>query len=290
MNQVSDLFMLEKGQSMTMPEDTLLSDIYAEAATNDTPVSVTMNIYDQPIVTLSTDGKVSDFARTLVMSNLDSVIMTVPKGMKESSIKTSIYSLTQTSPFKYGVKFDDGKVKLTKSEKKKISFDLDVMKVGETVKVDTDNIQSTRVSIYRKARSKNKNVYIFVKSGFLYVKLLDNKREQFSHGFHRAFINWVETLKHGMPTEIPDQFKCKGIDYMRTCISKAGLDVLITSGTLTRQIAVLKLRKGVLTLRIKDKNIAEFKVNAGSRYVRKEHREKIDELLSRTGLTYEDLK
>lgn len=290
MNQVSDLFMLEEGQSMTLSADTTLSEIYAEAAANDTAVSVTLNIYDQPVVTLSTDGKIADFARTLVMSELDSVVMTVPIGMKESSIKTSIYGLTQGKEFKYGVKFEDKKVKVTKSKNKKVNFDIDAMKIGEIVKVDTDNIPSTRVSIYRKAKDRNKAVYVFIKAGFLYVKLLDNKREQFSAGFHRAFINWVSSLKYGIPTEIPDQFKVKGVDYMRTCISKAGLDVLMTGDSITRQTAVLKFRKGVAVLRIKDVEVAEFKVNIGSRYVRKEHREKIDKLLLRTGLTYEDIK
>lgn len=289
MNQVSDLFMLEKGQSMTLPVGTPFSEIYAEAAANDTAVSVTLNIYDEPVVTLSTDGKIADFSRTLVMGDLEDVVMTVPVGMKDSSIKTSIYTLTQGKPFKYSVKFDDGKVRVTRSKKQSMGFDLMSMKVGEMVKVETDNIPSARVSIYRKAKEKNKSVYQFVKGGFLYVKLLENKKEEFSTSFYRAFVNWISTLKYGVTEEIPEHFMTKDSAYMSTCISKANLDVSIVGNTLTRQVAVLKLRKGVMTLRIRDKAVAEFKMNIGSRYMKKEHRDKITELLRGTGFTYEDL-
>ena len=289
MNQVSDLFMLEKGQSMTLPVGTPLSEVYAEAAMNDMVISVTLNIYDEPVVTLSTDGKVADFSRTLVMGDLEDVVMTVPVGMKESSIKTSIYTLTQGKPFKYAVKFDDGKVRVTRSEKPLVGIDFGLMKEGHTVRIRTDNPASTKVALYRKAKSKNKNIRIKATDGYLDVYVQEGKPSEVSTSYARAFINWVSKLSHGVPTEIPVQFKNKSEEYMRTCISKAGLDVLMTGDTVTRQIATLKLRKGVMTLRIKDKKVADFKVNIGSRYVKKEHREKITELLRRTGLTYEDL-
>lgn len=290
MNQVSDLFMLEKGQVMTMPVGTPLTEIYAEAAMNDTPISVSLNIYDEPVVTLSTDGKIADFTRTLVMGDLDSVVMTVPTGMKESSIKTSVYGLTQGTGFKYGVKFDDGKVKVTKSERPLLGVDFNLMKPGHSVRIRTENPASTKVALYRKAKAKNKRIKIKVVKDYLDVYLMEGKATEVSTSYARAFMNWVSCLKHGIPTEIPAQFKDKSEEYMRTCISKAGLDVLMAGGTITRQIAVLKLRKGVMTLRIKDTDVARFDVNIGSRYVRKEHREKITELLRRTGLTYEDLK
>lgn len=167
--------------------------------------------------------------------------------------------------------------------------DLAALALGQPVIVECDNPVSKRVSLYEMARKLGVTVEIKIRGGkLLLLKTSNEPRVRPDRAFQRKFIDWLNTLPHGLPTPIPESLVYDEA-YTRTCIHRSRLDVRLTGGVVTRLVAALRKQDGQVVLRIRDEVVCVFDANK-TYYLRREHRETCDTLLAPLGLRYKDLR
>jgi hypothetical protein len=100
----------------------------------------------------------------------------------------------------------------------------------------------------------------------------------------------LNSLHYSDPTRIPNSLVYSNEAYIRTCISKSGLDVKYDSGVVTRMPAALRKQNGQVVLRIRDEVMLTFPCTRVC-YLRAHERDQINERLAADGigLRFEDL-
>lgn len=167
--------------------------------------------------------------------------------------------------------------------------DLAALALGQPVVIECDNPVSKRVSLYEMARKLGVTVQVRVIGNKIHLLKTSNEpRVRPGRAFQRRFIDWLNTLPHGLPTPIPAELQYDEA-YTRTCIHRSRLDVRLVGGVVTRLVAALRKQDGQVVLRIRDEPVAVFDTNK-TYYLRREHREVCDRLLEPLGLRYKDLR
>lgn len=167
--------------------------------------------------------------------------------------------------------------------------DLSALALGQQVIIECDNPVSKRVSLYEMARKLGVTVQVRVIGNKIHLLKTSNEpRVRPDRAFQRKFIDWLESLPHGLPTPIPAELQYDEA-YTRTCIHRSRLDVRLTGGAVTRLVAALRKQDGQVVLRIRDEPVVTFDTNK-TYYLRREHREVCDTLLAPLGMSYRDLR
>ena len=167
--------------------------------------------------------------------------------------------------------------------------DLAALELGQPVVIECDNPVSKRVSLYEMARKLGVTVQVRVIGNKIHLLKTSNEpRVRPDRAFQRKFIDWLNTLPHGLPTPIPAHLVYDEA-YVRTCIHWSRLDVHLTGGVVTRLVAALRKQDGQVVLRIRDETVCVFDTNK-TYYLRREHRDTCDRLLEPLGLRYRDLR
>lgn len=167
--------------------------------------------------------------------------------------------------------------------------DLSALALGQQVIIECDNPVSKRVSLYEMARKLGITVEIKIRGGKIHLLKTSNEpRVRPDRAFQRKFIDWLNTLPHGLPTPIPAELQYDEA-YTRTCIHRSRLDVRLVGGVVTRLVAALRKQDGQVVLRIRDEVVCVFDTNK-TFYLRREHRDTCDTLLAPLGLRYRDLR
>ena len=167
--------------------------------------------------------------------------------------------------------------------------DLVALALGQPVIIECDNPVSKRVSLYEMARKLGVTVQVKVVGNKIHLLKTSNEpRVRPDRAFQRKFIDWLNTLPHGLPTPIPDALVYDEA-YTRTCIHRSRLDARLTGGVVTRLVAALRKQDGQVVLRIRDEPVCVFDTNK-TYYLRKEHRDVCDSLLAPLGMSYRDLR
>jgi hypothetical protein len=157
-----------------------------------------------------------------------------------------------------------------------------------TTTIPTTNPRAERARIYREAKKNGQRVTVRVFSSWVEVTYHPEPTSRIN--YLREFTNWLNGLQYGRPQWLPEYLKGKDKDYIRTCISKSGLDVRYESGAITRMPAALRKQDGQVVLRIRDEVVLTFPCTRVC-YLRKHERDQICERLeaSGLGLRFEDL-
>lgn len=167
--------------------------------------------------------------------------------------------------------------------------DLAALALGQTVVIECDNPVSKRVSLYEMARKLGVTVQVRVTGNKIHLLKTSNEpRVRPDRAFQRKFIDWLNTLPHGLPTPIPAELQYDEA-YTRTCIHRSRLDVRLTGGVVTRLVAALRKQDGQVVLRIRDEVVCVFDTNK-TYYLRREHRDTCDTLLAPLGMRYRDFR
>lgn len=154
--------------------------------------------------------------------------------------------------------------------------------------IPTTNPRAERARIYREAKKNCQRVTVRVFSTWVEVTYHPEPTSRIN--YLREFTSWVMSLEYGVTTVVPDHLKYSNEAYIRTCISKSGLDVRYNSGVVTRMPAALRKQDGHVVLRIRDEVVLTFPCTRVC-YLRKHERDQICERLAAAGLdlTFEDL-
>lgn len=167
--------------------------------------------------------------------------------------------------------------------------DLAALVLGQPVVIECDNPVSKRVSLYEMARKLGVTVQVKICVGKVHLLKTSNEpRVRPDRAFQRKFIDWLNTLPHGLPTPIPAELQYDEA-YTRTCIHRSRLDVRLVGGVVTRLVAALRKQDGQVVLRTRDEVVATFDTNK-TYYLRREHREVCDIMLAPLGMSYRDLR
>jgi len=157
--------------------------------------------------------------------------------------------------------------------------------------IPTTNPRAERASIYREAKKNGQRVTVRVFSSWVEVTYHPEPASRIN--YLREFTHWLNSLPYGRPEWLPEYLKGKDKDYIRTCISKSGLDVRMVGNeniAITRMPTALRKQDGQVVLRIRDEVVLTFPCTRVC-YLRKHERDQINERLAAAGLdlTFEDL-
>ena len=154
--------------------------------------------------------------------------------------------------------------------------------------IPTTNPRAERARIYREAKKKGERVTVRVFS--TWVEVTHHPEPSHRINYLREFTSWLTGLEYRVSTVVPDQLQYSNEAYIRTCISKSGLDVKYDSGVVTRLPAALRKQNGQVVLRIHDKVVLTFSCTRVC-YLRAYERDQINDMLAAHGLNlrFEDL-
>lgn len=154
--------------------------------------------------------------------------------------------------------------------------------------IPTTNPRAERARIYREAKKKGEHVTVRVFS--TWIEVTHHPEPAHRINYLREFTQWLTSLQYGEPTRIPTSLFYSNEAYIRTCISKSGLDVKYYCGSVTRLSAALRKQDGLVVLRIHDKIVLTFPCTRVC-YLRGYERDKINDMLRAHGLNlrFEDL-
>ncbi len=151
----------------------------------------------------------------------------------------------------------------------------------KSVTIPTTNPRAERARIYRDAKKNGQNVTVRVFSSW--VEVTRHPEPAHRINYLREFTQWLSNLPYGEPTTIPDHLQYSNEAYIRTCISKSGLDIKYYYGSLKRMPAALRKQDGQVVLRIRDEVVLTFPCTRVC-YLRKHERDQINEQLAAEGL------
>lgn len=154
--------------------------------------------------------------------------------------------------------------------------------------IPTTNPRAERARIYREAKKNGERVTVRVFS--TWVEVTHHPEPAHRINYLREFTQWLNSLQYGRPEWIPEYLKYSNKDYIRTCISKSGLDVKYYCGLVTRLPAALRKQNGQVVLRIKDQVVLTFPCTRVC-YLRAPERDQVNDMLRAhdMGLRFEDL-
>lgn len=157
-----------------------------------------------------------------------------------------------------------------------------------TTTIPTTNPRAERARIYREAKKNGEHVSVKVFS--TWIEVTHHPESAHRINYLREFTQWLNSLSYGETTRIPEYLNYSNKDYIRTCISKSGLDVKYYCGSVTRMPAALRKQGGTVVLRIHDQVVWWSPAHRVC-YLRAHERDQINELLTEAGLglRFEDL-
>lgn len=157
-----------------------------------------------------------------------------------------------------------------------------------TTTISTTNPRAERARIYREAKKNGERVTVRVFSTWIEVTRHPEPAHRIN--YLREFTQWLNSLPYGEPTQIPDHLQYSNEAYIRTCISKSGLDINYHSGEVTRLQAALRKQDGQVVLRIRDNVVKHFACTRVC-YLRAHERDQVNETLAAhcINLRFEDL-
>lgn len=147
--------------------------------------------------------------------------------------------------------------------------------------IPTTNPRAERARIYREAKKNGQRVTVRVFSSWVEVTYHPEPAHRIN--YLREFTSWLNSLPYGQFKHIPGHLQYSNEAYIRTCISKSGLDVRYESGVVTRIPAALRKQDGFVVLRIRDEVVLTFPCTRVC-YLRKHERDQINERLAAVGL------
>lgn len=154
--------------------------------------------------------------------------------------------------------------------------------------IPTTNPRAERARIYREAKKKGERVTVRVFS--TWIEVTHHPEPAHRINYLHEFTQWLNGLQYGRPEWIPEYLKYSNKDYIRTCISKSGLDVKYYCWSVTRLPAALRKQDDQVVLRIHDKVVLTFPCSRVC-YLTVGDRDAIDYYLGAHGLNlrFEDL-
>lgn len=154
--------------------------------------------------------------------------------------------------------------------------------------IPTTNPRAERARIYREAKKKGEHVTVRVFS--TWIEVTHHPEPTSSINYLREFTQWLNNLPYSKWTQIPGELSHKNEAYIRTCISKSGLDVKYYCGSVTRLPAALRKQDNQVVLRIRDQVVLTFPCTRVC-YLRAHERDKINDMLRAhdINLRFEDL-
>lgn len=157
-----------------------------------------------------------------------------------------------------------------------------------TTTIPTTNPRAERARIYREAKKNGERVTVRVFS--TWIEVTHHPEPASSINYLREFTSWLSGLEYGVSTVVPDHLAHKNEAYIRTCISKSGLDVKYYCGSVTRLPAALRKQDDQVVLRIRDIVVLTFPCTRVC-YLRAHERDQVNETLAAHGinLRFEDL-
>lgn len=150
-----------------------------------------------------------------------------------------------------------------------------------TTIIPTTNPRAERARIYREAKKKGERVTVRVFS--TWIEVTHHPEPTSSINYLREFTRWLTSLEYGVSAVVPDHLTHKNEAYIRTCISKSGLDVKYYCGSVTRLPAALRKQDDQVVLRIKDQVVLTFPCTQVC-YLRAHERDMVNQLLEEVGL------
>lgn len=157
-----------------------------------------------------------------------------------------------------------------------------------TKTIPTTNPRAERARIYREAKKKGERVTVRVFS--TWIEVTHHPEPAHRINYLREFTQWLISLPYNQFKHLPSHLQYSNEAYIRTCISKSGLDVKYDSGVVIRLPAALRKRDGQVVLRIRDIVVLTFPCTRVC-YLRTHDRDRINDLLTEAGLglRFEDL-
>lgn len=157
-----------------------------------------------------------------------------------------------------------------------------------TTTIPTTNPRAERARIYREAKKNGERVTVRVFS--TWIEVTHHPEPTSGINYLREFTQWLTSLPYGKWTQLPDHLRYSNEAYIRTCISKSGLDVKYYCGSITRLPAALRKQDDQVVLRIHDMIVLTFPCSRVC-YLRAHERDQVNETLTAHGinLRFEDL-
>lgn len=157
-----------------------------------------------------------------------------------------------------------------------------------TTTIPTTNPRAERARIYREAKKNGERVTVRVFS--TWIEVTHHPEPTSSINYLREFTQWLTSLPYGKWTQLPGNLSHKNEAYIRTCISKSGLDIKYYCGSVTRLPAALRKQGGLVVLRIHDKVVLTFPCSRVC-YLRAHERDQVNKTLVAHGINprFEDL-
>lgn len=157
-----------------------------------------------------------------------------------------------------------------------------------TTTIPTTNPRAERARIYREAKKKCERVTVRVFS--TWIEVTHHPEPAHRINYLREFTRWLAGLEYGVSAVVPDHLRYSNEAYIRTCISKSGLDVKYYCGLVTRLPTALRKQDGQVVFRIHDKVVLTFSCTRVC-YLTVGDRDAIDYYLGAHGLNlrFEDL-
>ena len=157
-----------------------------------------------------------------------------------------------------------------------------------TTTIPTTNPRAERARIYREAKKNGERVTVRVFSTWIEVTRHPEPAHRIN--YLREFTQWLTSLPYNQFKHLPSHLQYSNEAYIRTCISKSGMDVKHYCGSVTRLPAALRKQDGLVVLRIHDQVFLTFQCSRVC-YLRAHERDQVNHLLTEAGLgiRFEDL-
>lgn len=154
---------------------------------------------------------------------------------------------------------------------------------------DISNLRSFRSMVYILANKLGIKVKTNLTLDSLTLTLLGDKPEGTSTtNFSASVTQWLKHIRYDEWTDIPVEFMSKGEAYLKTVISKSGLDCKYKKGQVIKLKVAIRRKDKCLDLRVDGQVIKTFSTMRVC-HLRRHDRALINLLIKPYGKTFEDL-
>lgn len=150
---------------------------------------------------------------------------------------------------------------------------------------DIHKLGSFKSMLYNVARKLGVKIKTATSTDTLTLTLVG---EYVNSNFFGEFTNWLKDIRHDEWTEIPEKFMTKGQAYLKTVISKSGLDCKYKKGQVIKLTVAIRRKNKCLDLRINGQVVKTFNTMRVC-HLRRHDRALINLLIKPHGKTFEDL-
>lgn len=284
MNKISDMFFIHDFKFLTLPINSSLNEIYAEASANNILITVAEGFsLDSESVLIAKPSqpgwvKTKDVAIQLVRSLLhaddETIYIQVPDHLNPTSLITATYKTSESMGIKVSVGMTDGTHVFVKARQNLTEITDKMLNMNEGDTNDFVKPPSMTIDKLRKWLHKqfgDRGLYISTKSTALglSVTVLDNNEAlpptRFPHdlSLKRRFFDWLDSIPWDVPTPMTTLDNIKYFTHLASCHPLRCINT--KNGVFTKRSVCLSKEDGLVVLRHKGEVIYTTKSRSVNR-------------------------